>query len=451
MTVLVEIDVGAARCGVPAGPAAVELAKQIAASPHLIFGGLQAYQGSAQHKRTVAERQTLIGTAIDAARRTVEQLRQQGLDCPIVGGGGTGTFQIESHSGIYTEIQCGSYVFMDADYARNLDAAGKPVSTFRHALFVLATVMSAPHTGSRGAGRGSQSGPRSISGMPTVWRKPDIRYVSASDEHGKLDVGSETTMPKLGEKLRLVPGHCDPDRRSLRLVCRRARRPRGESVAGGGPRRHGLTRQSGHSRRFRSLPAPYRSPARTPALSPAAAIAHLRADQVTPTGSPVGPKQTGIPTLGPCISVHIRLNTASPVVCSPSGASPLANSASGSHPAPGRTSRPAPAGTDPPERKPPAIASRVICSTFSTRSFSVVASSALALTYSRQERCSAFAFGDHGVRGMQSGKWFRQFQFLNDRPGIAAIVSPRVRQAPVRRRVRSPATPDCGTVPRADP
>jgi len=209
MTVLVEIDVGAARCGVPPGPAAVDLARRIAASKHLIFGGLQAYQGSAQHKRTVAERQTLIGTAVDAARRTVEQLRQQGLDCPIVGGAGTGTFQIEATSGIYTEMQCGSYVFMDADYARNLDEAGQPVSTFRHALFVLATVMSAPRTGLAVLDAGHKA--VSIdSGMPTVWRKPDIRYVSASDEHGKLDVGSDTTMPKLGEKLRLVPGHCDP-------------------------------------------------------------------------------------------------------------------------------------------------------------------------------------------------------------------------------------------------
>jgi D-serine deaminase-like pyridoxal phosphate-dependent protein len=209
MTVLVEIDVGAARCGVPPGPAAVELAQRIAASKHLIFGGLQAYQGSAQHKRTVVERQTLIGSAVDAARRTVEQLRQQGLDCTIVGGAGTGTFQIESNSGTYTEMQCGSYVFMDADYARNLDADGNPVSTFRHALFVLATVMSAPHTGLAVLDAGHKAVPTD-SGMPSVWQKPDIRYVSASDEHGKLLVGSETTMPKLGEKLRLVPGHCDP-------------------------------------------------------------------------------------------------------------------------------------------------------------------------------------------------------------------------------------------------
>ena len=209
MTVLVEIDVGAARCGVQPGPDAVALAQMIAASKHLKFGGLQAYQGSAQHKRTVEERRTLIDGAIDASRRTVEQLRQQGLDCPIVGGAGTGTFQIEAASGVYTEMQAGSYVFMDADYARNLDAAGAPVSTFRHALFVLATVMSAPRRGLAVLDAGHKA-VAVDSGLPTLWQRPDIRYVSASDEHGKLDVGSEAEMPKLGEKLRLVPGHCDP-------------------------------------------------------------------------------------------------------------------------------------------------------------------------------------------------------------------------------------------------
>ena len=209
LSVLVEIDVGAARCGVAPGPAAVELALAVAKSKHLRFGGIQAYQGSAQHRRGVEERTKLIGHAIEGSRRTVEQLRQQGLDCPIVGGGGTGTFEIEAASGVYTEIQAGSYAFMDADYARNLDAAGQPVSTFRHALFVFATVMSAPRHGLAVLDAGHKA--VSIdSGMPTVWQRPDIRYVSASDEHGKLEYGPETAAVKLGEKLRLVPGHCDP-------------------------------------------------------------------------------------------------------------------------------------------------------------------------------------------------------------------------------------------------
>jgi D-serine deaminase-like pyridoxal phosphate-dependent protein len=185
------------------------LAKSIASSKHLIFGGLQAYQGSAQHKRTVAERRSLVDVAIDGSRRTVEQLRQQGLDCPIVGGAGTGTFQFEAASGVYTEIQAGSYVFMDADYARNFDDGGAPVSTFRHSLFVLSTVMSAPHPTLAVLDAGHKA-VTVDSGLPTVWQRPDIRYVGASDEHGKLEVGSETTAPKLGEKLRLVPGHCDP-------------------------------------------------------------------------------------------------------------------------------------------------------------------------------------------------------------------------------------------------
>jgi 3-hydroxy-D-aspartate aldolase len=209
MTVLVEIDVGAGRCGVQPGPDAVALAGRIAASKHLVFGGLQAYHGSAQHKRTPAERRTLVGGAVEASRRTVEQLRQQGLDCAIVGGAGTGTFDIESKSGIYTEMQAGSYVFMDADYARNLDESGTPVGTFRYALFVLSTVMSQAQTGVAVLDAGHKA-VAVDSGFPTVWQRPDVRYTSASDEHGKLQYGSETAAPKVGEKLRLVPGHCDP-------------------------------------------------------------------------------------------------------------------------------------------------------------------------------------------------------------------------------------------------
>ncbi len=186
LAVLVEIDVGAARCGLAPGPDAVALAQRIAGSPHLIFGGLQAYQGSAQHKRTIEERRALIGPAIEASRRTVEQLRQQGLDCPIVGGGGTGSFELESGSGVFTEIQAGSYVFMDADYGRNFDASGQPFSVFRQSLFVLATVMSATRPGLAVLDAGLKA-LAVDSGLPLVWKRPSLRYVGASDEHGKLE------------------------------------------------------------------------------------------------------------------------------------------------------------------------------------------------------------------------------------------------------------------------
>jgi len=209
LPVLVEIDVGAGRCGLAPGPDAVALARLIAASPHLVFGGLQAYQGSAQHKRTPQERRSLIAVAVEGTRRTVEQLRQQGLTCAIVGGGGTGTFALEAGSGVYNEVQAGSYVFMDADYARNRLTGDEPFATFGHSLFVLSTVMSAARPGVAVLDAGLKA-VAVDSGLPLVWQRPDIQYVSASDEHGKLAVASETASPKLGEKLRLVPGHCDP-------------------------------------------------------------------------------------------------------------------------------------------------------------------------------------------------------------------------------------------------
>jgi 3-hydroxy-D-aspartate aldolase len=209
LRVLVEIDVGAGRCGVAPGPDAVTLAERIAGSPYLRFGGLQAYHGSAQHLRRPEERQRAIAFASEGVRRTLEQLRQRGLDCAIVGGAGTGTFELEVASGVYTEIQAGSYCFMDADYARNLDAAGEPITLFRHSLFVLATVMSAPRPGVAVVDAGHKAVPVE-SGMPLVWRHPGVAFVGASDEHGKLTFAAGTSGPKLGEKLRLVPSHCDP-------------------------------------------------------------------------------------------------------------------------------------------------------------------------------------------------------------------------------------------------
>ncbi|TCZ65407.1 DSD1 family PLP-dependent enzyme [Roseicella aquatilis] len=201
--VLVEIDCGAGRCGVEPGPDAVALAERIAASPHLRFGGLQSYHGSAQHRRTPGEREAAIAHAAAVTRRTVEQLRQRGLDCPIVGGAGTGTFALEAASGVYTEIQAGSYAFMDADYARN--EAPPP---FRQSLFVLATVMSRAIPGVAVVDAGHKA-VAIDSGLPLVHDRPGLRYDSASDEHGKLLV-EDGEAPQLGEKLRLVPGHCDP-------------------------------------------------------------------------------------------------------------------------------------------------------------------------------------------------------------------------------------------------
>ncbi|HEY5896770.1 MAG TPA: DSD1 family PLP-dependent enzyme, partial [Burkholderiales bacterium] len=170
----------------------------------LRFAGLQAYHGRAQHVRSLAERRAAIESAAAAVRETKALLKKNGIDCPIVTGAGSGTYMLEVESGAWDEIQPGSYVFMDADYARNEWAA--PLPRFRHALFVLSTVMSrpAPDRAIVDAGLKASS---VDSGLPLVWQRPGVTYVQASDEHGKLEGGP---LPALGEKLLLVPGHCDP-------------------------------------------------------------------------------------------------------------------------------------------------------------------------------------------------------------------------------------------------
>lgn len=204
---LVEIDVGAGRCGVEWGAPAAVLAGRIAQARGLKFAGIQAYQGSAQHKQSLAERRALIDIAIDQTRKTVDMLEAEGLGCDIVGGAGTGSYELEASSGVYNELQCGSYVFMDADYGRVLDGEGRPKSDFENALFILTTVMSKtkPGTAICDAGLKVQS---VDSGQPVVFGEDNLEFLKCSDEHGVISDPSDVL--RLGDQVRLVPGHCDP-------------------------------------------------------------------------------------------------------------------------------------------------------------------------------------------------------------------------------------------------
>jgi D-serine deaminase-like pyridoxal phosphate-dependent protein len=201
--VYVEIEVGMKRCGVPPGKPAVDLARAIIAS-NLRFSGLQAYHGRAQHLRTLEERHAVIAAAAEAVRMTKDLLKKSGIACPTVTGAGSGTYMFEVQSGAWDEIQPGSYAFMDADYARNEWAA--PLPRFEHALFVLTTVMSRPSPALAVVDAGLKASSVD-SGLPGLWQRPGLTYTHASDEHGWVE-GTEA--PRLGEKLLLVPGHCDP-------------------------------------------------------------------------------------------------------------------------------------------------------------------------------------------------------------------------------------------------
>lgn len=203
----IEIDVGARRCGVQPGEPALALARAIKGCANLDFAGLQAYHGSAQHFRGMAERREAIERAASAANQTRRLLESEGIGCPTVTGAGSGTFMFEVASGVYDEIQPGSYIFMDADYAKNDWAPPQP--RFRHALFVLATVMSRPVPDRAVVDAGLKASSVD-SGMPMVWERPGLRFARASDEHGVIEIAAGAAAPAPGERLLLVPGHCDP-------------------------------------------------------------------------------------------------------------------------------------------------------------------------------------------------------------------------------------------------
>lgn len=206
---LVEIDVGAGRCGVSTSQDVVNIAKLIDAGDNLKFAGIQAYQGAMQHMELYSDREAKIDIAVEMVRDAMTALKAQGLECDIVGGAGTGSYYFEGNSGVYNEMQCGSYAFMDADYGRILDKNGRRIDDgeWENAMFILTSVMS--HSKDNlaivDAGLKAQS---VDSGLPVVYGRDDVTYIKCSDEHGVVE--DPNGVLKINDKLRLVPGHCDP-------------------------------------------------------------------------------------------------------------------------------------------------------------------------------------------------------------------------------------------------
>ncbi|WP_243019713.1 DSD1 family PLP-dependent enzyme [Simplicispira sedimenti] len=208
--VLVEIDVGHWRCGVPPGEPALVLAQAVARLTQLRFAGLQAFQGRAQHMRSAAQRRSVATACVQSVRATCERIQAAGLSVPLVTGGGTGTLVHEAASGVYGELQAGTFLFMDADYARNERETAQPA--FEHALYVKTQVIS--RQGERAVCDAGHTSHAIDAGVPWVAHLPEgqgLAYHSAGDEHGILTAETdETPLPTIGSMLWLVPSHCDP-------------------------------------------------------------------------------------------------------------------------------------------------------------------------------------------------------------------------------------------------
>jgi D-serine deaminase-like pyridoxal phosphate-dependent protein len=193
---LVEYDIGMERCGVVTKEEVLTLARQIMACKHLAFAGIQAYAGHLSHMEDAAERKLQTEANYEKLKELIAYLNKNGVEVNTVSGGSTGTAQIKAAEGLYTELQAGSYLFMDAVY-RNL---GLP---FQNALFLLTTVVSR-----RDELTVVDAGVKTCGvdqGMP-VPREGTVREIVASEEHFQLHGYSEEKAP--GEKLLLIPGHC---------------------------------------------------------------------------------------------------------------------------------------------------------------------------------------------------------------------------------------------------
>ena len=209
LEIFVEIDCGAGRCGVTTTQAVVEIAKAVDAAPNLKFTGIQAYQGAMQHLDKYEDRQAKPDIAIAMVKDAVAGLEAVGLKPELVSGGGTGSYYFESASGVYNELQCGSYAFMDADYGRILDKDGQRIDQgeWENSLFLLTSVMSHAKADKAICDAGLKA--QSVdSGLPFVFGRDDVKYIKCSDEHGVIE--DPNGVLAINEKLRLVPGHCDP-------------------------------------------------------------------------------------------------------------------------------------------------------------------------------------------------------------------------------------------------
>lgn len=205
LAVLVDVDPGVRRTGVASAEAAVALADLIAGSANLRLAGVQYYCGSLQHIRSFAERRAAVAERTGYLREVLAALEAAGHEIALVTGGGTGSFLIDAELGVLTELQVGSYLFLDREYGEcELATGDAPV--FEPALFVDATVISANHAGLVTVDAGLKA-LSTDAGPPVVMGGG--RYVFMGDEHGAVFVEGGPP-PGLGARVTLQPGHCDP-------------------------------------------------------------------------------------------------------------------------------------------------------------------------------------------------------------------------------------------------
>lgn len=205
----VAVDLYFGRTGISPGAPAADLARVVSRLPHLRFAGLQAYDGAAAHTSPFEARRARSTTHMKQAVETRRMIEHAGVACPRVTGGSTGTYRIDSEIDGITEIQPGSFAFMDHEYAGIGGPDGTEYRDFAQALTVVATVISRrPGVAIVDAGYKAFATDRPFTPVPIDL--PGVTYAWAGDEHGRLDLSQTDCDVKVGDRVRFVPPHCDP-------------------------------------------------------------------------------------------------------------------------------------------------------------------------------------------------------------------------------------------------
>ncbi len=206
--VVIDVNLGQDRCGVDPGQTALDLATTIVRIPGLRLRGIQAYHGRLQHLVGLEVRNEATKRAHALLEETIALFRKHGLSTEIVSGAGTGTYDFDARSGLFTEIQPGSYIFMDAHYRSIGGRMGAVYDDFKSSLTVLASVISTPKPDRIVTDSGLKA-MTNDSGLPQLYDLAGWEFSFAGDEHGLLKRVDEGDSPRLGDKIRLIPSHCD--------------------------------------------------------------------------------------------------------------------------------------------------------------------------------------------------------------------------------------------------
>ncbi len=198
------------RTGIATGEPALALAQRITSLDHVRFAGLQAYAGHASHVNGFENRKKVSREAMGQAVETRRLIEKSGIECRLVTGGSTGTYNIDCDIDGVTELQPGSFMFMDTDYSRIGGSNGPVYQDFRKCLFVIATVISKPSDSSAVLDTGYKSLATDRPFVPELRNMTDVPFRWGGDEHGVLDVSKAASPLKLGDRVEITAPHCDP-------------------------------------------------------------------------------------------------------------------------------------------------------------------------------------------------------------------------------------------------